>query len=68
MERVNSLNLLYERPLTPNFGGQDSFYSYSPQDWGAGGHKGYFTGDKILTFHGMWKTSLQTSLLQGERL
>jgi hypothetical protein len=26
------------------------------------------THTKYFTFHGMWKTSLQTSLLQGERL
>jgi hypothetical protein len=24
--------------------------------------------DPVLTFHGTWKTSLQTSLLRGERL
>gem|GEM_PF-4940527 len=35
---------------------------------GAGGY-GEDEGDgEDLTFHGIWKTSLQTSLLQGERL
>jgi hypothetical protein len=27
-----------------------------------------FLTQRGLTFHGIWKTSLQTSLLQGERL
>jgi hypothetical protein len=55
----SSQDLGTRNPSAPNPGRHKTkLYLFSPPKLGAIG----------LTFHGRWKTSLQTSLLQGERL